>query len=218
MPSLVLDHILVLIVTKEVFQSIGYFLNRFRRSIFGFKTRPWTVFLFAKKGLDLGADETLVQYIEAADQSGLFLDSLGVKYVIQELLKKGKGDLAVRIAVTAGLKDMVDDETIASLCLKTILENEIQNIDEKDIYSALRNLSALGHKSIYPYVLAGLIKEKENFTKHDLHLFNPHFDTTEKLEKYLTNDQISNLTNLESILEAIAKSVDIKDFNASNEK
>ena len=77
MPSLILDHILILIMTKEVYQSIGYFLNRFRRSIFGFKTRPWTVFLFAKKGLDLGADEILVQYIEAADQSGLFLDSLG---------------------------------------------------------------------------------------------------------------------------------------------
>ena len=77
MPSLILDHILILIMTKEVYQSIGYFLNRFRRSIFGFKTRPWTVFLFAKRGLDLGADEILVQYIEAADQSGLFLDSLG---------------------------------------------------------------------------------------------------------------------------------------------
>ena len=77
MPSLILDHILILIMTKEVYQSIGYFLNRFRRSVFGFKTRPWTVFLFAKKGLDLGAEEVLVQYIEAADQSGLFLDSLG---------------------------------------------------------------------------------------------------------------------------------------------
>merc|ERR1711990_83516 len=41
MPSLILDHILILIMTKEVYQSIGYFLNRFRRSIFGFKTRPW---------------------------------------------------------------------------------------------------------------------------------------------------------------------------------
>jgi len=218
MPSLVLDHILILIATKEVYQSIGYFLNRFRRSIFGYKTRPWTIFLFAKKGLDLGADEILVQYIEAADQSGLFLDSLGVKYVIEELLKKEKGELAARIAITAAIQDMVDDESVASLCLKTILENERpSDSSEKDIYSALRNLSSLGHKSIYPYALAGLIKEKENFTKHDFHLFNPHLDTKEKLEKYLDKDEIESLSDLESILECVSKSVQFKDLDASNE-
>jgi len=217
-PSLMLDHILTLIKVKDVYQSIGYFLNRFRRSIFGFKTRPWTIFLFAKKGLELGADEILVQYVEAADQSGLFLDSLCVKFVIEGLLKKEKGDLAARIAVTAALQDMVDDECVASLCLKTILENDLSTLSEKNIYAALRNLSSLGHKSIYPYALAGLIKEKESFSKKDFHIFNPHFDTIQKLEKYLSQEDIEALTDLDLILEAMRKSVILKDLNGSNEK
>ena len=113
---------------------------------------------------------------------------------------------------------MVVDEYVASLCLKTILENYIGNMSEKNIYAALRIISSLGNKSIYPYALAGLIKEKESFNKNDFHLFNPHFDTTEKLEKYLSKDEIDSLADLESILEAVTKAADFKDFNLSDEK
>ena len=113
---------------------------------------------------------------------------------------------------------MVDDECVASLCLKTILENDIGSLSEKNIYAALRNISSLGNKSIYPYALAGLIKEKESFNKNEFHLFNPHFDTTEKLEKYLSQDEIAGLSDLESILEAVTKAAHFKDFNLSDEK
>ena len=113
---------------------------------------------------------------------------------------------------------MVDDECVASLCLKTILENNIESLSEKNIYAALRNLSSLGHKSIYPYALAGLIKEKESFSKTEFHLFNPHFDTTEKLEKYLSTDEIDALTDLDSILKAVTKTAEFKDSNLSDEK
>ena len=113
---------------------------------------------------------------------------------------------------------MVDDECVASLCLKTILENDIGSLSEKNIYAALRNISSLGNKSIYPYALAGLIKEKESFSKNEFHLFNPHFDTTEKLEKYLSQDEIAGLGDLESILEAVTKAAQFKDFDLSDEK
>ena len=113
---------------------------------------------------------------------------------------------------------MVVDECVASLCLKTILENNMEGISEKNIYAALRNLSSLGHKSIYPYALAGLIKEKESFSKTEFHLFNPHFDTTEKLEKYLSTDEIDALTDLDSILKAVTNAAEFKDINLSDEK
>lgn len=113
---------------------------------------------------------------------------------------------------------MVFDECVASLCLKTILENDIEDVSEKNIYAALRNLSSLGHKSIYPYALAGLIKEKESFSKTEFHLFNPHFDTTEKLEKYLSTDEIDALTDLDSILKAVTKAAEFKDINLSDQK
>ena len=69
--------------TAKLFDDVGYYLLRFRHSVFGYKLRPWTVYLLTMKGIEFDAYDTLTQYLTDSEKYGN-----GLKKCVYELQRE----------------------------------------------------------------------------------------------------------------------------------
>ena len=145
-PSLLIDQLIIKIETTKQFEDIGYYLWRFRHSVFGYKMRPWTQYLLTVKGVELEAYDTLTEMITDSDKFGYYPDAMTVHYLILTLLEHELQEQAVQVVQYVVLKDMATTAGLAHLCAIVLaLHADLVaiSVEEKHLYAIFRTLGSL---------------------------------------------------------------------------
>ena len=164
--------------------------ERFQGSIFSFKQRPWTGLLLARKAIDLGLQDELIEWVKKPEENGIFLNEVIVTYLMENLSDPAK----IKLAVISGLKgklsgffwnknilsELIDCPKVSHKILGHILndlENALSLFDEKTIILAVQSLS-LGSENLNRIAKSAVQKlaEEGELSRSERHLYIPHFD------------------------------------------
>jgi len=205
-PSLLIDEMIVKVETAKLFDDLGYYLLRFRHSAFGYKLRPWTVYLLTMKGIEFDAYDTLTQYLTDSEKYGFYPDPMTLNYLMLTLLEKGLTEQAVQVAKCVVLKDLATTHGLAQLCSVVLASNTetVQTLlEDKEFFAILRILSQTPELHfLAEFGNAGLanVQSENRILKSDHYYINPHLD-------YESLARVRSDFSYEDILEKTSKKI-----------